>query len=147
MASILRAHELDEMNETDLEARLREAKEELFNLRFQAATGQLDNPMRIKEVRHDVARMLTVLRSRSSEDDLRLAVEEADRGGEQDVSQHHPQIVCKPTEVLEADQECDDRRCNEGNRVEQEEMPVSHPLGDIRLEGHFSACGWSKRLV
>jgi ribosomal protein L29 len=42
-----RAHELDDMNATDLEARLREAKEELFNLRFQVATGQLDNNRRL----------------------------------------------------------------------------------------------------
>jgi large subunit ribosomal protein L29 len=40
------------------------AKEELFNLRFQLATGQLDNPMRIKQVRHDLARLLTLLRER-----------------------------------------------------------------------------------
>jgi len=71
--------ELRELPDDELLARLEGLREELFNLRFQAATGQLDNPMRIKEVRHDVARMLTVLRSRSSEEDLRLAVEEADR--------------------------------------------------------------------
>ena len=64
MASILRAHELDEMNETDLEARLREAKEELFNLRFQVATGQLDNNRRLQTVRRDIARIYTVMRER-----------------------------------------------------------------------------------
>ena len=41
-----------------------EAKEELFNLRFQFATGQLDNPARLKQVRRDIARMLTELRAR-----------------------------------------------------------------------------------
>jgi large subunit ribosomal protein L29 len=50
MASSLKAHELDEMNNTDLEARLREAKEELFNLRFQAATGQLESHGRLHTV-------------------------------------------------------------------------------------------------
>jgi large subunit ribosomal protein L29 len=44
------AHELDEMNNIDLEAKLREAKEELFNLRFQSATGQLDNNKRLNTV-------------------------------------------------------------------------------------------------
>jgi large subunit ribosomal protein L29 len=71
--------ELRELPDDELLARLEGLKEELFNLRFQAATGQLDNPMRIKDVRHDVARMLTVLRGRQSEEELRVAVEEADR--------------------------------------------------------------------
>jgi large subunit ribosomal protein L29 len=75
----MKAAELREAPDDDLLARLEGLKEELFNLRFQAATGQLDNPMRIKEVRHDVARVLTILRSRQSEEELRLAVEEADR--------------------------------------------------------------------
>jgi large subunit ribosomal protein L29 len=64
MANILRAHELDEMNETDLEARLREAKEELFNLRFQAATGQLESHGRLRTVKKDIARIYTVVRER-----------------------------------------------------------------------------------
>jgi large subunit ribosomal protein L29 len=71
--------ELRELPDDELLARLEGLKEELFNLRFQSATGQLDNPMRIKQVRHDVARLLTVLRGRQSEEELRLAVEEADR--------------------------------------------------------------------
>ena len=48
----------------ELSTRLGDARRELFNLRFQLATGQLDNPARIGQVRHDVARMLTVLRER-----------------------------------------------------------------------------------
>jgi large subunit ribosomal protein L29 len=75
----MKAAELREMPDDELLARLESLKEELFNLRFQSATGQLDNPMRIKDVRHDVARVLTILRGRQSEEDLRLAVEEADR--------------------------------------------------------------------
>ncbi|MFR1948134.1 MAG: 50S ribosomal protein L29 [Bifidobacterium bifidum] len=43
---------------------LKKSKEELFNLRFQAATGQLDNTARLKAVKHDIARMYTVLRER-----------------------------------------------------------------------------------
>ena len=58
------AKELRELNDTELEHRLGEAKEELFNLRFQNATGQLDNIARIPQVRRDVARIETILRER-----------------------------------------------------------------------------------
>ena len=51
----------------ELMALLDSLKEELFNLRFQLATGQLENPSRIRDVRHDVARILTVLRERELE--------------------------------------------------------------------------------
>ena len=64
MASTLKAHELDELNDVDLEARLREAKEELFNLRFQAATGQLESHGRLRTVKKDIARIYTVVRER-----------------------------------------------------------------------------------
>ena len=56
--------ELRELNDTELEHRLGEAKEELFNLRFQNATGQLDNVARLPQVRRDVARIETLLRER-----------------------------------------------------------------------------------
>jgi len=59
-----RAAELRELNDTELEHRLGEAKEELFNLRFQNATGQLDNIARIPHVKRDVARIETLLRER-----------------------------------------------------------------------------------
>ena len=75
----MKTAELREMPDDELLARLEGLKEELFNLRFQSATGQLDNPMRIKEVRHDAARMLTILRERQTEEELRVAVEAADR--------------------------------------------------------------------
>ena len=58
------AHELDELNDVDLETRLREAKEELFNLRFQAATGQLESHGRLRTVKRDIARIYTVVRER-----------------------------------------------------------------------------------
>jgi large subunit ribosomal protein L29 len=58
------AAELRELNDTELEHRLGEAKEELFNLRFQNATGELDNVARIPEVRRNVARIETLLRER-----------------------------------------------------------------------------------
>ena len=59
-----RSKALTDLGDTDLIERLSEAKEELFNLRFQFATGQLDNPARLKQVRRDIARMLTELRAR-----------------------------------------------------------------------------------
>ena len=58
------AAELRELNEDELVLRLREAKEELFNLRFQMATGQLDNNRRLRAVRHDIARIYTILHER-----------------------------------------------------------------------------------
>ena len=58
------AQELREFNDTELEHRLHEAKEELFNLRFQNATGQLDNISRLPEVRRQIARIETLLRER-----------------------------------------------------------------------------------
>ena len=59
-----RAKALTDLGDPDLIERLSEAKEELFNLRFQFATGQLDNPARLKQVRRDIARVLTELRAR-----------------------------------------------------------------------------------
>jgi large subunit ribosomal protein L29 len=64
MANKLMAHELDEMTDVDLEGKLREAKEELFNLRFQAATGQLESHGRLRTVKKDIARIYTVVRER-----------------------------------------------------------------------------------
>ena len=58
------AQELRELNDAELIQRLAEAKEEHFNLRFQAATGQLDNTARLGEVRREVARLNTLLRAR-----------------------------------------------------------------------------------
>jgi large subunit ribosomal protein L29 len=75
----MKATELRELPDEELLSRLETQKEELFNLRFQMATGQLDNPMRVKEVRHDIARILTVLRSRRTEEELMEAVATADR--------------------------------------------------------------------
>ena len=58
------AHELDDLNNVDIESKLREAKEELFNLRFQAATGQLESHGRLRAVKKDIARIYTVVRER-----------------------------------------------------------------------------------
>jgi len=64
---VTRPSELRELSDQELLDRLESGKEELFNLRFQLATGQLDNPMRIKQVRHEVARLLTIMRERQIE--------------------------------------------------------------------------------
>ena len=58
------ASELRELTDDELVLRLRESKEELFNLRFQMATGQLDNNRQLRNVRHDIARIYTILRER-----------------------------------------------------------------------------------
>jgi large subunit ribosomal protein L29 len=62
-----KAAELRDLPVDELMARMEAGKEELFNLRFQLATGQLDNPSRMRVVRHDVARIATVLREREIE--------------------------------------------------------------------------------
>ena len=61
------AEELRALPDEELLEQIDASKEELFNLRFQLATGQLDNPSRLKEVRHQVARIATVLRERELE--------------------------------------------------------------------------------
>ncbi|VEH94574.1 50S ribosomal protein L29 [Parvimonas micra] len=52
------------MNDSDLQAKLKDLKVELFNLRFQLATGQLENPMRIGGIKKDIARVKTIIRER-----------------------------------------------------------------------------------
>ena len=64
MAAGIPASELRELTGEELVARAREAKAELFNLRFQMATGQLDNNRRLRTVRHAIARIYTVMRER-----------------------------------------------------------------------------------
>lgn len=58
------AQALRDLNDAELFERLAQSKEELFNLRFQSVTGQLDNTARIRQVRKDIARCKTVMRER-----------------------------------------------------------------------------------
>ena len=58
----MKAKEIREMSVSELEAKLKDLKAELFNLRFQHATNQLDNPIRIADLRKDIARVKTVIR-------------------------------------------------------------------------------------
>jgi large subunit ribosomal protein L29 len=75
-------HELDDLTNVDLETKLREAKEELFNLRFQAATGQLESHGRLRTVKREIARIYTVVRER--ELGIRQTPEVSGAGGTQD---------------------------------------------------------------
>lgn len=62
--AMLKVGEIRAMTDDELRGRVDESKQELFNLRFQRATGQLSNPMRFSHIRRDVARIMTVLRER-----------------------------------------------------------------------------------
>jgi large subunit ribosomal protein L29 len=64
MAAGTKASEFRELTEDELITRLREAKAELFNLRVQAATGQLDNNRRLQVIRREIARIYTIMRER-----------------------------------------------------------------------------------
>lgn len=61
---MMTAAELRELPDDELRQQLADGKEELFNLRFQNVTGQLDDPRRIKQVKREIARVLTVMRER-----------------------------------------------------------------------------------
>ncbi|HNX29507.1 MAG TPA: 50S ribosomal protein L29 [Syntrophomonadaceae bacterium] len=60
----MKANKIRELTDEELNKKVSDYKEELFNLRFQMATGQLDNPMRIRDVRKNIARCKTILRQR-----------------------------------------------------------------------------------
>ncbi|BAF58509.1 MAG: 50S ribosomal protein L29 [Pelotomaculum sp.] len=60
----MKAKELRELTDAELNKKLSDSKEELFKLRFQLATGQLDNPMKLQEVRRRIARVKTIIRER-----------------------------------------------------------------------------------
>ncbi len=60
----MKVKEVKEMSPEELKKSLDDSKDELFRLKFQLATGQLDNPMRIKEVKKDIARVKTIIRQR-----------------------------------------------------------------------------------
>jgi large subunit ribosomal protein L29 len=74
--------ELRDLGAPELVERLDQNKEELFNLRFQLATGQLDNPMRIKQVRHEIAQILTIVRERELDSELAAKVSSVSERGD-----------------------------------------------------------------
>ena len=61
----MKANEIRDLDRAELEAKLKSLKEELFRLRFQLATAALENPMRIRQVKRDIARVHTVLTERT----------------------------------------------------------------------------------
>ena len=60
----MKVNDIRKINTEEIIAKVKENKEELFNLRFQQATGNLEKPSRIRDLRHDIARLKTVLRER-----------------------------------------------------------------------------------
>jgi large subunit ribosomal protein L29 len=62
--SPLKAKDIRDLSDVELNKKLDDSKDELFKLRFQMATGQLDNPMKLQEVRRGIARVKTVIRER-----------------------------------------------------------------------------------
>ena len=64
----MKVNEIRNLTTDEIIAKIKETKEELFNLRFQQATGNLDKPSKIKDLRHTVARLKTVLRERKLEE-------------------------------------------------------------------------------
>lgn len=63
----MKAKDIKDLTDKELEEKLNEARTELFNLRFQMATGQLDNPLKIREARRNIARIQTVRREKQPE--------------------------------------------------------------------------------
>jgi large subunit ribosomal protein L29 len=114
--------EFRELPDDELFARLEGNKEELFNLRFQLATGQLDNPMRVRQVRHDVARILTVLRERHLEQELE---EEIGRADEEALARSRAAQASgeKKGESLASLQEAAMSRAEEAEGSEESETP------------------------
>ncbi len=94
-----KAAELRELPDEELYVRIDSAKEELFNLRFQLATGQLDNTARLKDLRHDVARVMTVLRERHLEAELEAELARVEATMEQE---RHEQAADDEAEEDEA---------------------------------------------
>lgn len=61
----MKAFELRQLSDAELQKRIQEEEENLANLRFQKVIGQLENPMKIRQIKRDIARMYTILRERS----------------------------------------------------------------------------------
>ncbi len=66
----MKASEIRELSTDEINAKLVETKKELFNLRFQQATGNLEKPNRLRDLRHTVARMKTVLKERENQESV-----------------------------------------------------------------------------
>ncbi len=113
----MKATELRDMNESGLREKLADLKEELFNLRFQHAINQLENPNRLKEVKQDIARVKTVIR------ELELhtlyygeTAEEAEEPAK--AKRSRSKKVADKTETAEADEETGDAEVAEETKKE-----------------------------
>jgi large subunit ribosomal protein L29 len=112
--------ELRDLPDDELFARVEQSKEELFNLRFQLATGQLDNPSRIKQVRHDMARSLTVLRERHLEAELEQELARADADALERSREAQRRGQLKGTALGESEKEALEER-DEDDRADEED--------------------------
>ena len=65
----MKVNEIRELSNEEIKEKIKQSKEELFNLRFSQATGDLEKPSRIKELRHTVARLKTVLKERENKEE------------------------------------------------------------------------------
>lgn len=93
---MLRAAELRDLDEGELEVRLADAQKELFNLRFQLATGRLDNISRIGQVRREIASIMTVSTERELGIDRVSA--QAKQAGRAEIARSRPRVVAKASE-------------------------------------------------
>ena len=128
---MLKAKDLRILDEDELEDKLRELKETLFNLRFQHATGQLDNPMKISEARRDMARVCTVMTEREYSINIEAATAAAPEEPQQDVADR-----AELEALIEAEEEIEEEVAEERIGVveeseEQLEEEVEEELRDI----------------
>jgi large subunit ribosomal protein L29 len=121
---MLKANDLRILDEDELEDKLRELKETLFNLRFQHATGQLDNPMRIKETRRDIARVCTVMTEREF-GIYREAL------AERELEEPEEIIDTEEEEVQELEEEAEERIGVVSEAEDQLEEEVEEELKDL----------------
>jgi large subunit ribosomal protein L29 len=123
---MIKASDLRILDEEELEDKLRELKETLFNLRFQHATGQLDNPMRIKETRRDLARVCTVITER------KYAIHTEAFGGAQYKFEEPEEVVdTEAEEIQELEEEAEERIGVVPEAEEQLEEEIEEELKDL----------------
>jgi large subunit ribosomal protein L29 len=123
---MLKASDLRILDEDELEDKLRELKETLFNLRFQHATGQLDNPMRIKETRRDIARICTVMTER--EFGIHM---EAVEGARREFEEPEEVIDTEAEEAEELEEEAEEHIGLVSEDEEQLEEEIEEELRDL----------------
>ncbi len=128
---MLQTKDLRILDEDELEDKLRELKETLFNLRFQHATGQLDNPMKLREARRDIARVCTVMTEHEYSINIEAAPEDAGEEPQQAVADR-----AELEALIEAEEEIEEEVAEERIGVveeseEQLEEEVEEELRDI----------------